>query len=204
MTFTDKIKLVNKATGTFHDFLFEADSIESLIATALAFETQAMDSGFAPFASQVPAGPAVPGVHASNPGEYEVALDQAQPGQLAKRFRSAVIEVTPKPNGMANVAFYGDDKIQPVNEFPYVQNTYKMETWAKKFENVVPFTPAHFGVAARYAVVADVEVRYGDKRNTKGNLYRNVTAITPAPGMGPQEVATFEVEAENDTQDVPF
>lgn len=211
-----RVKLISPLGNVF-DFNIEADTDLDVLVNAAAFEQAALDKGFTSFALAStpvlapPAGTQAPG---STPvaGEAEVPANMGQPGQLAKRFRCAVIEVTPRPNGTSEVKFYGDDKKPPMNDFPYVTNVYKPETWVKYFDKVVGFTEDHFKVAARYAVVANVEVRFGDKRSQQGqgNYYRNVTSITAEPGVPYQEPTSFEAPvpegagAPPEQQDIPF
>lgn len=196
MSFTTRFKLVNKESGTVHDFLMECQTPEEAIALEIALS----ESGFQPFKTvQVQSTPAAP----QNNGSAPVEPDAAKPGDLHSRFQVAVIEVEPQASGNAKVSFYGDDKIQPMNKYPYASNTYKPETWVKKFADVCPFEVEHFKMPARYAVRADVEVRYG-KPNTQGNLYKNVAAIYPAVGVGTQEVTTYEATKAVEPDEVPF
>lgn len=192
MSFTSKFNLTS-TTGIQHNILLEVTTPEELLATEQAF----LDAGFVAFKTVTAT--AAP---ANGKAEATVEPEQAQPGQLHSRFQVAVIEVEPQASGNAKVSFYGDDKIQPMNKYPYASNTYKPATWVKKFSDVCAFEPKHFMTPARYAVRADVEVRYG-KPNTHGNLYKNVAAVTPSPGVGMQEVTTFEV-SEPEPEDVPF
>lgn len=192
MSFTSKFNLTDP-NGIQHNILLEASTPEELLPTVQAF----LDAGFVAFKTVTAT--AAP---ANGKAEAQVAPEQAKPGQLHSRFQVAVIEVEPQASGNAKVSFYGDDKIQPINKYPYINNTYKPATWVKKFADVCAFEPKHFMTPGRYAVRADVEVRYGNP-NTQGNLYKNVAAITPAPGVGMQEVTTFEV-SQPEPEDVPF
>lgn len=203
MSNTARFKLVTE-TGDIVDFLVDAEEgdLGSLVLTEISALKEA---GFKSMAlintAQVGPAPAAPAAGF----EPEVSLENAKPGALASRFRNAVIVVTPRQDGKALLEFYGDDKIPPKNEFPYAKQVYKIETWVKKFADVCNFTAADFSVAAQYAVTCDVEVRYGDKVNSAGNLYRNVGKITLSPGVGFQEVTRFEQEGETvDDGDVPF
>jgi hypothetical protein len=199
---TARIKMISPNDNIF-DLMQEVATPEEL----LSFETALVDAGFKGFTVAPTTAVSTPAAtQAQSTGEVAVAPDVAQPGQLYKRFQSAVLEVEPRQDGKSKVSFYGADIKPPMNDFPYVTNVYKTETWAKKFEGIAPFTPAHFSVPARYSIVCDVEVRYGDKRNQAGNLYRNISAITPSPGVAPQEVTTYELpEAEQtNPEDIPF
>ena len=212
MATTAKIKMISPG-GQFVDFGLDGLNGEDILAVVIAFESEAVNLGFEPFVmAQAPAAVSNPGP-ASTPapvaGEVEVATEDGQPGQLAKRFRSAVIEVQPRPDGKATVAFYGDDIVQPINQYPYVTNTYQPKTWVEKFANICAFTVEDFQKSGKFAVVADVEVRFGKNQTQRGNYYRNISSLTPAPGVAAQEVTTFEVEAPAPTQpsepeDIPF
>lgn len=199
-----RIKMLSPE-GDVVDFTIDQDAGEDFGQQVIDELAALTGLGFKSFAMQAPvAAPTATGA----PADVEVPKEQAQPGQLAKRFQSAVIEVEPRQDGKSKVSFYGADIKPPMNDFPYVVNVYKTETWAKKFAGIVDFTPAHFAVPARYSVVADVEVRYGDKKNTQGNLYRNISNIQASPGVGPQSVTAFAKQEEEATvapsEEIPF
>lgn len=201
-----RLKLITP-NGNAVDLNIDGD--DGLLEEVIAFEAAAEQLGYTAFTvASTPSGPPT-GVSGNAPGtgEVEVSLENAQPGQLAKRFRSAIIEVSPRPDGKAEVAFYGADMKPPKNDYPYVTNVYQPKTWVKKFAGIAPFTIEHFQTSAQYEVVAEVEVRYGDNRTSKGNLYRNVGSITPVAGLAPQEITTFEdvaVSAGVQQEDIPF
>lgn len=199
--------------GEFVDFTIDEVEGEFLGLTVQNFQLAVTELGYEAFAlASAPQAPAGTAPQAPVSGEIEVAAADGQPGQLAKRFQSAVIEITPRQDDKAQVAFYGDDIKQPLNDYPYVTNVYTSKTWVEKFANICPFTLDHFRKAQRFAVRADVEVRFGNKRANQGqgNYYRNISAITPAPGLPAQEITTFEQP--RDTQpaqvegpeDIPF
>ena len=191
--------------GNVVDLNVDGDN-ETLLPNVLTLEAQAEELGFTGFAMR--ATQPTPDAPVAPVGTEEQVLDpsQGKPGQLHRRFRLAVIEVTPRQDGKAKVDFYGDDKKPPMNDYPYATQVYKNETWVKQFADICNFSPGDFAVAARYAVVADVEVRFGDKiAERSGNYYRNVTDIRLAPGTSFQEVTRFESAEEDAAQDeVPF
>lgn len=209
---TAKMKMITPA-GQYVDFGLDASTVLEILDTVIAFENEAGEKGFEPFGTALTPAPVSPTGPAPGPqgAETEVAADQGQPGQLAKRFRLAVIEIAPRQDDKAQVAFYGDDIKPPMNQYPYVQNVYTSKTWVEKFQNIVNFELGDFRKAQRFAVVADVEVRFGNKRarNGEGNYYRNISAITAVQGVGLQEVTTFEAVPEPQSQpsepeDIPF
>lgn len=139
-------------------------------------------------------------------GEVEVLPENAVAGALFKRFRLAQIVVEPRDNGMANVQFYGNDKIQPRNKYPYAQNVYKAGTWVDRLAQVATFTPEDFAAPGTFEVTADVEVRYG-KPNSKGTLYRDITLIAPVAGIAvdvPVKMADTGPEGPAEPEDIPF
>ena len=210
---TARLKMVTPAKQ-YADFTLESDTNGDILRDVIEFETEAMSQGFEPFGTAVvntaaatPATPAAPAGPVS--GEVEVAAADGQPGQLAKRFRLAIIEITPRQDDKAQVAFYGDDIKPPMNQYPYVTNVYTSKTWVEKFANIAPFTLDDFRKAQRFAVVAEVEVRFGNKRaqGGAGNYYRNISAITPVAGVGIQEITTFEAATPTQPEqpeDIPF
>ena len=217
---TARLKMVTPASQ-YADFTLEAESDQEILASVIAFENEAVEMGFSPFGTApttrssdlTGAAPTAPAAPAGN--EVEVPADQGQPGQLAKRFRLAVIEITPRQDDKAQVAFYGDDIKPPMNQYPYVTNVYTSKTWVQKFASIVGFSLDDFRKAQRFAVTADVEVRFGDKRaqGGQGNYYRNISKITPAPGVAAQEVTTFEApnvqqpeqpSTPSEPEDIPF
>jgi hypothetical protein len=211
-------------TSQYADFTLDAETVEDILATVIAFESEALSQGFQPFGTALVAASAVNGLAAPGPtasapapaastaGEVEVPADQGQPGQLAKRFRLAVIEITPRQDDKAQVAFYGDDIKPPMNQYPYVTNVYTSKTWVQKFAAITAFDLDDFRKAQRFAIVADVVVRFGNKRAQEGagNYYRNIAEIVAVQGVGMQEVTTFEAAPEpqaaapSEPEDIPF
>lgn len=204
-----KLKLITP-NGNVVDLLVEVNENVDLLEEVIAIEEKAVALGYTSFAlAPQPTGPA-PGNGASPAYEAEVPTTEGKPGQLAKRFQSAILEVSPRSDGKCQIAFYGDDIKPPKNDFPYVTNVYQPATWVKMFGNVAPFQLEDFQKAGQLAVRADVEVRFGKNKTDRGNYYRDITAITPAPGVGEQAVETY-VEQEvapsaavEAPEDIPF
>jgi len=106
----------------------------------------------------------------------DTAESNAVPGTV-NTFRTVMIDVSPRPDGKADVKFFDNAHKQPVDEYPTVIKTATPEQLAKTFASLGEWLPDHFKAAARYNIVVEVDWVESNKKNTKGRPYKDITAL---------------------------
>jgi len=101
----------------------------------------------------------------------------AQNGGEAYAVRAVMWEVLPDAEGKVQIKFYGNDKKQPHNQYPDVYATKTPEAWAA----MMPFIGAEaWQRVGKYNTPLIVRYVLSDKLNSKGNPYKNLTAVEAA------------------------
>jgi hypothetical protein len=111
----------------------------------------------APVNAQVPSAPAVTG------GAFEVTY----------------VEFLPQPSGKVKVSFFGNDKKQPHNQYPFINWVTDPSFVPAKFASVAQFTPDMFKSALAYDLPCRLFWVPGSL-NSQGQPYKNIDRIEPA------------------------
>ena len=91
------------------------------------------------------------------------------------------LNVTPVVGGKVSLKFYGNDRKQPINEFPTLTNTLTVEKAIEMFAPLGPWEAAHFAAASNYDVKFYVEWKQGrDVPNKPGKHYQDIIGLRPA------------------------
>jgi hypothetical protein len=189
-----RIKMVTPS-GQLADLVLVSEDGVELLKDIMLFESTAFEMGYERYGTKPAQVGTAPTYTAPATGEVEIGMDQdPQPGQLFKRFRLHHITVTPRADGKTEVKLFGNDKIPDGNQYEYATIVQEAPKIIDRFAGVASFTLEDMQKAGRFELAADIEMRYGSNRTSQGNYYRNVTAITLPPGMGPQDAQSSQVE----------
>lgn len=109
-------------------------------------------------------------------------------------YDAVMFEVSRKGDG-CTIQFYGDDKKQPVNQFPFGAKipNWKLDSVVEMFQKVSDnWKAGHFQHGKKYMYPVKVAWKEGDV-NSAGNRYKDVVALYPPDG---EPVAPKPVEPE--------
>ncbi len=90
-------------------------------------------------------------------------------------FRAVKMEVTPKPDGKAELKFYAAS-----HNFPDIYVTRSHADLVKLLAKTAPWAPENFGAANTFNIDYMVEYTLSEKLNSRGNHYKDIADIRPA------------------------
>jgi hypothetical protein len=103
------------------------------------------------------------------------ALAQASSnGNGALVLDSARMEVVPGADGKSEVKFYADG-----HQYPDLYTKRTPAQLAVLLQPTGQWTPDHFTKAGTHAVPMRIEYKLSDKKNSKGNPYKDIVAVKP-------------------------